>query len=100
MGVRDGDPALLRQGAAVATLALPLQWAREQGFHRVDAGRSSPFLTDGIHRYKRNWGMTPMADPLAQVMAVRPRTSIGGRVFSETPVLVERGSGLETFSGH
>jgi hypothetical protein len=100
MGVRDGDPALLRQGAAVATLALPLQWARQQGFQRVDAGRTSPFLTDGIHRYKRNWGMIPMPDPLAQVIAVRPRTSMGRKVFTEAPVLVERGSGLETFSGH
>jgi Acetyltransferase (GNAT) domain len=99
MGVRDGDPTLLRQGAGVAALALPLEWARARHFRRVDAGRTSPFLTDGIHRYKRNWGLTPVPDPLAQVVAVRPRTELGRRAFTEAPVLAESGSGLELFSG-
>jgi hypothetical protein len=34
IGVRDGDPALLRAGVAVATYALGFEWARRQGCTR------------------------------------------------------------------
>ena len=99
MGVRDGDATLLRQGAGVATLALPFEWAKAQHFRRVDAGRTSPFVTDGIHRYKRSWGLTPVRDPLAQIIAVYPRSALGCQAFKASPALVERGSRLEIFSG-
>jgi Acetyltransferase (GNAT) domain len=99
MGVRDGDPTLLRQGAGVATLALPFQWAKAQHFRWVDAGRTSPFVTDGIQRYKRTWGLTPVPDPLAQIIAIYPRSARARQAFKNSPALVERGSRLEIFSG-
>ena len=44
--------------SAVATYALGFEWARRQGCTRVDMGRTSPFLHDGVQQYKRKWGLT------------------------------------------
>lgn len=71
VAVRNGDPTLLREAAATAMLSLAFDWAREHDFRRLDSGRSSPFLTDGVHASKRKWGLTPTPDPLAHLIAIR-----------------------------
>jgi GNAT superfamily N-acetyltransferase len=98
-GIRHGDPALLRQGAGTAALALTLEWARRQGYRRVDAGRTGPFLNDGLQRFKRKWGLLPALDPLAHVAAVWVATSAARKIFSQQPVLVEQGTDLGTYAG-
>jgi hypothetical protein len=98
-GVRDGDPALFRRGASLATLALTFAWAREQGFRAVDAGRTSPFLSDGVQRVKRKWGLHPVVDPLAHVVAVRINSEAVRAAFAREPVLVEGFGGLRTYAG-
>ncbi|MEO6055543.1 MAG: GNAT family N-acetyltransferase [Gemmatimonadales bacterium] len=98
-GVRDGDPSLLRRGANLAALALPLAWARERGYRRVDAGRTSPFLRDGVQQLKRKWGLLPKADPLVRVMAVRVGSDIARRAFTREPLLVEGAEGLRSYHG-
>ena len=98
-GVRDGDSALFRRGASLATLALTIAWAREQGFRAVDAGRTSPFLSDGVQRVKRKWGLHSVVDPLAHVVAVRVASDAVRAAFAREPVLVEGFGGLRTYSG-
>jgi GNAT superfamily N-acetyltransferase len=98
-GIRQGDPALLKQGAGTAALALTLEWARTQGYRRVDAGRTGPFLNDGLQQFKRKWGLLPTPDPLAHVAAVWVATSAVRKTFSREPVLVEDGRDLRAYAG-
>jgi hypothetical protein len=100
MGVRNGDEMLLRQGATVALFFKTFEWAREQGCRRIDSGRTSSFVNEGVHRNKSKWGLQPGLDPLAHLLAMR----IGSvpalhRAFAVQPVLLEAGAGLELYAG-
>jgi GNAT acetyltransferase-like protein len=99
LGVRHGDPELLQRGASVAALALPLEWARQQNYRRVDLGRTGPFVNDGLQQYKRHWGLVPVPDPLTHVTAVWLGSDASRQAFSRAPVLVEDGVGLGTYAG-
>jgi hypothetical protein len=98
-GVRNGDPALLRAGASVAAWALAMEWARAQGCVRVDMGRTSPFLHDGVQQYKRKWGLDPCPDPLAHLAAVWVGSGAARLAFAREPVLIEREAGLWLYAG-
>jgi hypothetical protein len=98
-GIRCGDPLLLQQGANAASFALTFEWARAQGFHRVDLGRTPPFVEQGLARYKSKWGLLPVPDPLAHIMAIAARSPLARKAFARNPVLVEQGDGLTTYSG-
>ncbi len=99
VGVRDGDPGLLKRGASVAALALPLEWARKQNYRRFDLGRTGPFVNDGLHQYKRKWGFLPVPDPLTHVTAVWLGSDAARQAFQREPVLVEDEAGLRTYAG-
>ncbi|MFN2433323.1 MAG: GNAT family N-acetyltransferase [Gemmatimonadota bacterium] len=101
VGLRDGDEALLREGAAVAIYAFLFAWGREQGFRRVDCGRTSSFLLDGVARHKRKWGLSAAPEALAHLTAARldPRCTALRAVFRREPVFVEGGDGLGLFQG-
>ena len=96
MGIKRGDPLLLREGAYSAAFALLFEWARAQGCTHVDAGRTSAFVFDGVQRFKRKWGLEPVADPLTHVTAVRVGPAAAA-AFARRPVLVETGNGLATY---
>jgi hypothetical protein len=98
-GIKDGDPTLLRRGASVAALAATLDWARAQGYRRVDAGRTLPFLYDGVQQFKRKWGLLPVQDPLAHLVAVWAGSQLGRAVLARSPVLIETVDGLATHPG-
>ncbi|HZI76631.1 MAG TPA: GNAT family N-acetyltransferase, partial [Gemmatimonadales bacterium] len=98
-GILGGDLLLLHQGAGAAATALTLDWARARGFRRVDNGRTSPFLEQGLARYKRKWGLLPVPDPLAHLAAIAVRSPLAGKAFARNPVLVEEGNALITYSG-
>jgi hypothetical protein len=98
-GVRNGDPALLRAGASVAAWALAFEWARAEGCVRVDMGRTSPFLHDGVQQYKRKWGLDPCPDPLAHLAAVWVGSDAARLAFAREPVLIEREAGLWLYAG-
>jgi len=99
-GVREGDRSLMQRGAGIAALALALGWARSQGYRQIDLGRTSPFVNDGIHRFKRKWGLLPVPDPLAHLMAVLVRSARAREAFSREPVMVESGRALGVYAGH
>jgi hypothetical protein len=98
-GIRHGDPLLLRQGAGTAALALTFGWAKAAGYRQIDAGRTGPFINDGIQHSKRKWGLSPSPDPLAHILAVLPKTEAARQVFATEPVLIENGSHLGTYAG-
>ncbi|MGH7499093.1 MAG: GNAT family N-acetyltransferase [Gemmatimonadales bacterium] len=96
MGLRQSDANLLKEGVYSAAFSLLFDWAARQGCTQVDAGRTSAFTLDGVHRFKRKWGLEPVADPLSHLIAVRAG-STALRAFAHQPVLVDRGSGLAAF---
>jgi hypothetical protein len=98
-GVRDGDPALLRTGVSNAVYALGFEWARRQGCTRVDMGRTSPFLNDGVQQYKRKWGLTAVSDPLAHLTAVWVGSDAARLAFAREPVLAEGEDRLWLYAG-
>jgi hypothetical protein len=98
-GVRDGDRALVRAGVSAATYALAFDWAREQGCTRVDVGRTSPFLTDGIQQYKRKWGLSAVPDPLAHLAAVWVGSDAARLAFARQPALAEGDRELWLYAG-
>lgn len=98
-GVLQGDVQLLKQGAGFATIALVVEWARAQGFARLDAGRTGPFVNDGLHRFKRSWGFHPVPDSLSHVVALWVGTPRVRSAFAREPVLTEHGPALQTFRG-
>ncbi len=98
-GVRGGDPELLRQGAGFAVIVLTVEWARAQGYRALDAGRTGPFLNDGLQQFKRRWGLAPVVDPLAHVAAVWLGSNAARQAFAREPVLVENGAALRVYAG-
>jgi hypothetical protein len=99
LAVRGGDAELLQRGASVAALALPIEWARQNNYRRIDLGRTGPFVNDGLQRYKRKWGFVPVCDPLSLVVAVRIGSNEGRSAFSRAPVVTETAGGLQTYAG-
>lgn len=55
-GVLDGDVELLRQRVGVAVYLYSFVHLLERGFTSVNLGRSRPFLTDGVLRFKLERG--------------------------------------------
>lgn len=89
-GVRDGDPELLREGALSAAYAFLARWARESGATWLDVGRTTPFRSDKLARYKAKWGFSPAPNPLSRLIALRlDATHVGlARAVGRDPFLV------------
>jgi hypothetical protein len=99
LGVLNGDAGLIQAGAVNAVLRLTYAWALAQGCRRADAGRSSPFLDDGIARKKAQWGLQPVPDPLVAVAAVWAGSDAAREALAHRPVLVETEVGLAPWNG-
>jgi Acetyltransferase (GNAT) domain len=99
-GVLGGNEALLREGTAVALYSKIFEWARGQGYRRIDSGRTSSFVNEGVHRNKFKWGLRPVPDPLAHLLAMRigPKRALH-RAFASQPMLIQTGAGLEPYAG-
>jgi SAM-dependent methyltransferase len=98
LGTKDGDPALLAKGAIAALYDFRIRFAQERGFRLIDGGRSRPWRTDGLVRYKWKWGYRPMVDRLATleyaVARMRP-DSPAVRRFEQKGVFVRCGDRLQ-----
>jgi hypothetical protein len=65
LGVSEDNTASTCDCAGQAALFFLIQWAKAQGFARLNYGPTMPFLKDGIFVYKKEWGMVieDKADP-------------------------------------
>jgi len=100
LGVKDGDPNLMKEGAVAGLYALTIDWAREHGVRYVDAGRSPAFALHGLAEYKRKWGMSPAREPFSHMLALRVDPAHQGvrLALQREPFWIDRGSGeLEIF---
>jgi hypothetical protein len=99
LGVRDGDPALIEQGAIAHLYMGAVRWAARAGALSLNCGRTSAFIDDGVARYKRKWGFNPTADPLSPLIAlrVRPGHNAVSPALKRHPVLTIVDGGLRRF---
>ncbi len=51
-GFKDGDYKYVKEGAMGALIYFSLLWLKEKGYSKVSLGGTSPFLKDGILKYK------------------------------------------------
>ncbi|HEU4699174.1 MAG TPA: GNAT family N-acetyltransferase [Gemmatimonadales bacterium] len=95
-GLRDGDASLLRDGVMAATYALVFARARAEGYSRLDLGRTTAFVHDGVAQVKRKWGFAPVRDPLTQLVALRLDAGSAAlrEVLARDPLLADTGEGL------
>jgi hypothetical protein len=97
VGVPDGLPDDLFQGAFSALYYFTILHGYLQGCHEVDFLGSRPLLTDGLFRYKRKWGTYVEDSPVPRGdIQIRPQTLDGPLqyVFRRNPFLVRAGKGL------
>jgi hypothetical protein len=98
LGVRDGDPALVRQGALAAAYCFGIQHLGVRNARRHDLGGARPFLTDGVLQFKRKWGAritgAHFEPPRWFVLRVSDASAAVRRFLHEQPFVCEDGRGL------
>ena len=55
MGIRDGNPQYVKDGACCALSHFGLQHLQNQGYKHASLGYSRPFLHDGALQFKKKW---------------------------------------------
>ena len=102
LGVSGGDVDLMRDGAIAGLYALGIDWARRIGMRRFDASSTFAFELDGLARYKRKWGMSPVPEPLTPLIAMRvdPTHEALRLAIEREPFWIESADrGLEIYRG-
>jgi hypothetical protein len=95
LGIKDGDPELLKHGVTAALYYFPMQYLQTKGIRRVDFGPSRPFFRNGVLQYKRKWDQR-LSGISAHGFVVRP-LSMGAAVkgfFCNNPFIYPEGSKL------
>jgi hypothetical protein len=101
-GVLDGDRAHLSTGAQAAGYYYFLTLAQEMGCGAVDLMNSRPFPSDGVYRFKRDWGASVQAEdrPERGVFHLHLGDRRGlVRFYAENPAIVLLDEGLAVVVG-
>ncbi len=101
-GVLDAADRYIKGGAQMALYYFQLRLAEAGEFDALDAGRSRPFLNDGVYRTKREWGAAarPDDDNEPHVFLFAPRLSEAlAHFFVENPTIVCSEQGLKAVVG-
>ncbi len=95
VGYKDGDPVHMKTGAAVALKYHAFLTCVDRGFTKISFGYTSPFLRDGVLRYKKNWGVRLVDEGQAGTLIIpvtgSPRTQ---EFFEQTPMICIRDNKL------
>lgn len=94
LGVKTGGRQLVRAGVIAALYDGEIRHLAGNGYTRLHVGASRPFLTDGVLRFKRKWGMR-LVDHSARGLLFMPRrASEALRAFlASNPFVCVNGSG-------
>lgn len=103
LGVRDGNPALLKEGAGDAVYSFVMDEARARGCRTLHLGRSRPFARDGVLEYKRMLGAFLFKDEYSSrgsLELAASRWSGGLRDFlADNPLIAEEPDGRRALYG-
>jgi len=57
VGLKDGNPAHLKDGAMAAAFYFSSLYLQERGYKKMSLGGSRAFLKDGVLQYKKKWNL-------------------------------------------
>jgi hypothetical protein len=57
-GLMNGKINFMKKGLGATPYYFLIFWAKKNGYQTIDFGKSNPFFTDGLLRYKIKWGMS------------------------------------------
>ncbi|MFV1988456.1 MAG: hypothetical protein ACC682_14335 [Gemmatimonadota bacterium] len=99
LGIRDGDPGLLREGVLTALYLGLFEWSRERGYREFDAGTTLPLPRQGLARYKAKLGLEPAPSPIALTAAFHfdHEDAALASCFRRSPLLHEVDGRVETY---
>ena len=101
-GVLDGDEAHIEGGGQQALYYFQLKYANEENLRGVDTMMSAPFLNDGVHVNKREWGAELFPDADAQTWVYFFHASSSeqiARFFENNPIVAHSDKGLKGVIG-
>lgn len=93
LGVRDGDPALVRTGVLSALYCFKIPELRTRGHERVQIGSTRAFLSDGVLRFKRKWGARLIRASAEHLQLTVRRLTPGACAFLQHNPFIYRRSG-------
>jgi hypothetical protein len=102
VGARDGDLALVKEGAIAALYFFVIDMARRGGHRTIDFRGSRPSLSDGVLRYKSKWGATlyDKADSYHDLFIRWGRaTDTVTNFLSHTPLIFREDGGFSALIG-
>ncbi|MDD2852265.1 MAG: GNAT family N-acetyltransferase [Desulfuromonadaceae bacterium] len=97
-GLRDGDPSYLKMGAMSAWYYYLMEYAREQGYQKVDFMNSLPFLNNGVYLTKQHWGAKTGAFEGATSRVYlfnRGSSKKFARIIDTIPLIIHTRNGIE-----
>jgi predicted N-acyltransferase len=100
-GVLDEDETHIEGGVQLALYYFQIKYANEHKLRAVDSMMSAPFLNDGVHKDKREWGATVLPDNDARTWVYFFRAAPsekGAHFFEINPTIVHSDKGLR--GGH
>jgi len=97
-GLLDGKAEYVNIGAMSAWYFFLLEYARQQGYQKVDFMRSMPFLNDGVYMTKQHWGAS--SEPFEEASTIvylfnRSSSDTLARVVENIPLITRTQNGLE-----
>lgn len=93
LGVKDGDPKYVKQGAIAGLYYYRMHYLAGKGFDKYHAGATRAFLNDGVLQYKKKWGLRlTRPRPGGWWLRWRPE-SAGARAFMRANPFIYRAQG-------
>jgi hypothetical protein len=91
LGIRDGNPQFVRDGAVAALYHFSFKYLEDKGFTKVKSGNSRAFLRDGVLQYKRKWSQKIIGTSRDWfVLKVLSYQGAAGSFLQENPFIFEK----------
>lgn len=95
LGVKDGNPIYVKQGAISALYYYRRIYLAGKGFDKYHAGATRPFLDDGVLQYKKKWGLKLTCPrPGGWWLRYRPQSSAGRAFMQKNPFVFRKDGAL------
>ena len=93
LGVKDGDPQYVKQGALAALYHYEVDYLSRRGYEKIHYGASRPFLKDGALGFKKKYGAR-IVDRDTRVFRIRVlRYSMGVKSFLRNNPFISESNG-------
>lgn len=102
IGILEADETSTPDGVQTALYYQMLKYANRHGFSRLDLTNNAPFLTDGIYRFKAQWGGVPYPSNehgREEYLFLGTNQRSIAAYFRDFPLVVRHADGLAALAG-